>query len=233
MRPDRDTPAAPSAPLPAPRTRPSARRRRRRLSVDSELTEFDPIAILSILPIVVFWVVRRFAETEIAIGAGFGTSLIVFTLARRRGVIGLLALLGLIVVGGASVVGIILDSDKAYLASDPIGDFIIALVFLGSVVVRRPLLGVIVRELFPRLATVINEQHRVFYLLSLAWAVQNVATGVVRIFLLQELSTDGYILWSWVVSWPVGIALLLISAYFIGRAVQNEQLALEPVEERA
>ena len=147
--------------------------------------------------------------------------------------IGLLALLGLIVVGGASVVGIILDSDKAYLASDPIGDFIIALVFLGSVVVRRPLLGVIVRELFPRLATVINEQHRVFYLLSLAWAVQNVATGVVRIFLLQELSTDGYILWSRVVSWPVGIALLLISAYFIGRAVQNEQLALEPVEERA
>jgi hypothetical protein len=65
------------------------------------LLRFPPINPrfrLVILPVAVFLLVRRVATPEIAIGAGFFTSLIVFFVNRQIGRIGIPAVLGMVIV---------------------------------------------------------------------------------------------------------------------------------------
>ncbi len=192
-----------------------------------DLAEFRPHILLGILPIAVFWSVRQVAETPVAIGAGFAAALLVFAVNRQRGTIGYLALAGMVVVGGASLAGIVLDSDKAFLANDAVGDFVAMFAFAGSVLIGRPLLGVLVCEVFPRLSSVLGPRHPVFVRLSLLWAVQNLLTGVVRVVMLQEFSTDEYILFSRAVSWPLGLGLFAVSSFLIARAVRERVLAAQ------
>ena len=177
---------------------------------------------LSVLPIAAFLLVDRVADTRVAIGAGFAAALLVFLRTRKSGVIGYLAIGGIVIVGGSATVGIILDSDKAFFASDALGDFLWMAALLISIALGRPLIGVFVREMFPGVRDWIGERHRVFVWLTLAWAVQNVVTAVIRIILLDSLSTDAYILWSRVATWPLNIGLLAISYYLIYRAIHSE-----------
>ena len=188
---------------------------------------------LSILPIAAFLGVDRVADTRVAIAAGFVAAVLVFLRTRKSGVIGYLAIGGIVIVGGTAVVGIILDSDKAFFASDAIGDFLWMGAFLVSVVVGRPLIGVFVREMFPGVRDWIPETHRVFVALSLAWAVQNVVTAVIRIILLDSLSTDSYLLWSRVATWPLNIGLFAISYYVIAHAIRGEAEQRLRAESRA
>ena len=140
---------------------------------------------LSILPIAAFLLVDRVAATRAASAAGFAAALLVFLRTRKSGVIGYLAIGGIVIVGGSATVGIILDSDKAFFASDAIGDFLWMGALLVSVVVGRPLIGVFGREMFPGIREWIGERHRVFVWLTIAWAAQNVVTAVTRIILLD------------------------------------------------
>ena len=177
---------------------------------------------LSILPIAAFLLVDRVADTRAAIAAGFAAALLVFLRTRKSGVIGYLAIGGIVIVGGSATVGIILDSDKAFFASAAIGDFLWMGALLVSVVVGRPLIGVFGREMFPGIREWIGERHRVFVWLTIAWAAQNVVTAVTRIILLDSLSTDAYILWSRVATWPLSIGLFAISYYLVYRAIHTE-----------
>lgn len=210
------------------------RRERRRLTPPREILATSQInneIWLSVLPIAAFLITDRFADTRVAIGAGFAAALLVFLRTRASGMIGYLAVGGIVIVGGSALVGIILDSDKAFFASDAIGDVLWTGAFLGSVLVGRPLMGIFVREMFPGVKDWIPERHRVFITLSLAWAVQNVVTAVIRIILLDALSTDSYIFWSRVAVWPLNIILFALSYYLIWRAIHSEverRLAAEP-----
>ena len=196
--------------------------------------EMNPQVLLGVAPIGVFWIARRIVDTQVAIGAGFAAALLVVWITRgKRGVIGWLALAGLVIVGGAAIAGIVLDSDKVFLANDPIGDFIGAAVFLGSAVIGRPLVGLLACEIYPNLATYLRARDRVFAGLSLFWAVQNATTGGIRVVLLDSLSANDYILWSRVVSWPLGIAGFAFTYWIIGRTIdaryRARELAVDPV----
>lgn len=176
---------------------------------------------LSFLPVAAFLIVGRFADTRIAIGAGFAMALVVFLRTRHSGVIGQLAVGGIAIVGGAALVGVVIDSDKAFLASDPISDFLWVAAFGLSVLLGRPLMGIIVREMFPGAREWLPERHRVFVWLSVAWALQNILTAAIRIVLLDSLSAEGYILWSRVITWPLNVALFALSYYVIWRAIRE------------
>lgn len=177
---------------------------------------------LSVLPIAAFLLLDRVADTRIAIAAGFVAAVIVFLRTRKSGLIGYLAIGGIVIVGGAALAGIILDSDKAFFASDAIGDLLWMAAFLVSVVVGRPLIGLIVREMFPRLREWLPETHGVFVGLTIAWALENILTAAIRLVMLDAFSTDGYLLWSRVATWPLNIALFALSYYLIWRAVRVE-----------
>src|SRR5918996_5490657 len=128
---------------------------------------FPPINLrfgLVILPVAVFLLLRRVAIPEIAIGAGFFTSLVVFFINRQSGRTGMLAVLGMVIVGGAAIVGIVLGSEKAYLLNDPISDYLIMTVALVSIVFSRPLFSLFARELVPTVERVLESRHSAFYL---------------------------------------------------------------------
>src|SRR5262245_3488805 len=124
----------------------------------------NPRMLWSLAPAAIFWVLWRTTETWIAILAGFGASLIVLRLHRGPPLIGILTMFGIVIVGLSGLVGIIWDSPKAYLASGPVSDFLFVPVYLVSILMRRPLVGGISRELFPAIAGRIPIDHRVFVL---------------------------------------------------------------------
>ena len=161
------------------------------------------------------------AETQVAVAAAVAMALVVFATNRHRGAIGLLALMAVVVVAGGGAAGIVLDSDKAFLANDVVGDLLTVGVALASVLYGRPLFGLMARELSPRLQHVLAERHRVFVLLTLVWALAKAATGSVRIVLLDHLSASEYVLWSRVVSVPLNAAVLALGFVLIAREVEK------------
>ena len=217
--------ALPGAPADEAAARARARRRRRAARPPRDILATSSINNrfwLTVAPIAAFLLVDRLADTRWAIGAGLAAAILVFLRTRRSGVVGYLAVGGIVIVGGSATVGIIVDSDKAFFASDAIGDVLWTGAFLGSIVLGRPLMGVLMREIFPGIREWIPERHRVFVALSLAWAAQNVVTAVIRVILLDALSTNSYLLWSRVATWPLTIGLFALSYYVIGRAIRQE-----------
>ena len=186
--------------------------------------EINPMIFLMVLPVGVFLLLREVWGTQPGIAVGLIASVIVFRLNRQRGVIGWLAVLGLVIVAAASIVGLVLDSDKAYLANDPVSDFVVGVLFLGSLAIGKPLIGLVIREMFPRVREHLGPGDRVFFWLTLIFALQNFAVGAARVALLQEFDAGEYVLWSRAVSWPAGFALFLLTGWAISRTIRRRIL---------
>lgn len=183
----------------------------------------DPQFGIAVLPAVVFWVIRRAGHVELAIAAGFVTSIIVFLRTRQRGAIGALAVISIFVAGGAAIAGIVVESERVYLANDPVGDVISVLIGLGSIALRRPMFGMIATELSPRVRGRIALDHRVFYVTTWLWIAVNAAQAVLRVFMLQELSVGEYLIWTRVISWPANAALIWITWTLVSRAIERDR----------
>lgn len=177
--------------------------------------------LLSIAPVVAFLVVSRGADAWVAVAAGFGASVLVFVLTRRDRLIGVLSLFGLAVVGLSAALGVVWNSERAYLASGPASDFLFVPLYLASVWLRRPLVGSIVHELFPGRFAVIPANHNVFVRLSLAWAGFDVIHGVVFTVLLMNLGVVEYVVWSRVIGWPMTGTMLVMSFLTVQRTAKQ------------
>ncbi len=190
---------------------------------DPVQASIDPAVWWSILPVLIFWATRQIASSQIAIGAGFAAAVIIFYLNRKRekGILAWIALAGLVIVSGSAVAGLILDSEKAYLANDPIGDGITVLVALGSVLIGKPIIGLLACEIFPRLTRYLHYGDRVFVQVTLMLAAKDLTTGIARVFLLDALDTDGYLIFSRVVSWPINAVFFYLAYRMIQRAGRN------------
>ncbi|MFN0147011.1 MAG: hypothetical protein ACKVT1_10895 [Dehalococcoidia bacterium] len=192
----------------------------------------NPRLLASLLPIAVFWGLSRGLNVDswVAILGGFIASAAVFYYNRKDRLIGALTAFGFVVVGASAVAGIVWDSEKAYLASGPIADFLFVPLFAVSIALRKPLIGGIARELFPQVATRLPINAPVFVGLTIAWAVYNIVHGVFRVYLLRELSVGEYIIWSRVLTWPVLAVLFGVSGWLIHRAAQRHALQPPAVE---
>ena len=192
-----------------------------RLRESGLLSQVNPRIGMTIIPVLVFWSIRQVAIPEVAIAAGFIASLIVFFINRRHGVIGALAVVSMLIVGGGALVGIITGNEKAFLANDPVGDFIVTTLTLGSIIIRRPLFGLLAREFVPALKNILEPRHTIFYITTLLLAGMNAMQGTARLYLLQNLSVDEYLIWSRVVSYSLNIVMFIIAYNLIGRAARK------------
>ena len=184
----------------------------------------DPRGLLSIAPIAVYLGMRQIVAAPLAIGAGFAVAALLFAMNRRRGggVIQWLALLGLLAIAAGAVSGLVLDSEKAFLANDIVGDYFMALLLVGSIIVRRPLAGAIVHELFPRLRLQLPATHHVFVQVTWMYVLSNLLTGTYRVVLLQEVGVSEYVVYSRMVSWPLGIAMFAAVWWMLARARRRQ-----------
>ncbi len=173
------------------------------------------------IPIAVFFGLSQVASPWIAITGGFTASTLVYYATRRDRLIGEIAAFAFVCVAITALVGIIGNSEKAYLASGPVSDFLFVPWYVGSVLMGRPLVGGIARELAPALAMKVPLQAPVFAWLSFAWAGFDAIHGTMRVYLLTHLSVGEYIVWSRLIGWPITGALLATSAFFIWRAARS------------
>ena len=184
----------------------------------------NPRAALTAAPIVVFLVLSRGLDSWadipswVAILGGFITSGAVFVFNRKERVLGALAIFGFVIVSVSAVIGIIWDSEKAYLASGPVSDFLFVPAYAGSVLIGKPLIGAISRELFPAWAEHIPGNEPIYTQLCWAWAIYDLAHGVVRVIMLNELSVTQYIFLSRIASWPFTALLLYMTVKGIRNA---------------
>ena len=176
------------------------------------------------IPIAVFFVLSRVAAPWLAITGGFTASTIVYYTSRRDRLIGEIAAFAFFCVASTAFLGLFSNSEKVYLASGPLSDYLFVAWYLGSILLGRPLIGGIAHELAPALTMGIPLTSPVFAWLSVAWAGFDTLNGTIRVYLLTHLSVGQYIIWSRVVGFPITGLLLAASAYFIWRAAHRPSL---------
>jgi intracellular septation protein A len=194
---------------------------------------FNNRVFLSTVPVVVFFALTRVAPSWVAISGGFAASAVVFYYSRQDRLIGALAAFGFAIVGTSAVIGLIWDNERAYLAADPVRDFLFVPLYLITMLFRKPVIGGIAREMFPRVAATVPIHAPVFAWLSVAWAGYDIVQGLLRIYLLQELSVGQYLIWSRVLSWPLTMVVVSASTFFIMREVRKRTAAAGPDVEPA
>ena len=187
----------------------------------------NPRILLTLVPIAVFYGLFKVdAPPWVAIGGGFAASGVVLLLNRRDRLLRGLALFGFVVLGITAVIGVAWGSEKAYLSSGPVSDFLFVPLYIVSILIGKPLAGGIVRELFPAYVAILPPDHRVYVQLSLIWAAYDVLHGIARVYMLSTLSVGEYVVWSRLASWPVNAALLGLSAWLIAREVKRAETDL-------
>lgn len=174
--------------------------------------------VFSLLPAWLFLIVSRFAPPWAAIGSGFLASLAFYYRTDRNRLLGGLSTLGLSILAIASVIGIVIESEKAYLAAGIVMDLVLAPVFAASGAIHRPLVGGISREMVPTIAGQLPLDHVVYRALSVAWGAYYLFHGLVQLWLLRELSVAQFVILSRAVLWPPTGLALLVTAAIVWRA---------------
>jgi hypothetical protein len=168
---------------------------------------FNPSVLEGALPVLVFWVVNQFADAPISISASFLAAIVVFVRNKQSGVIRALGVLGFVIVAASAGVGLVLDSDKAFAAQNIVSDFVVVPIALGSLVIGRPLAGAV--------------------LLTLLVVAINLSTGLIRLVMIDALSTNDYVILSRVIGVPFNILLFGLGYLLVFRVVERE-LAVNP-----
>lgn len=181
---------------------------------------------LGVVPPVAFLAGNYLWSTQVAITVAFVASAIVFVSNPGSGVIRALAVISFVVVAASTVAGLVSGSGKVFVAQNLIGDFLIAAIVLGSVVVHRPMIGAIAREMVPSMKPVMPIDHAVFVRLTLISVAVNLFSGVARAFLLDALSENAYVIASRALGFPLGVAFFLY-AY---REITRTAIAIWPAD---
>jgi intracellular septation protein A len=195
-----------------------------------DFMQIDASVFQGFLPAIVFLVANRLGPVQIAIILSFATAAWVFARNKSSGVIRMLSAVGFLLVALSTVIGLALNSDRAFVAQNIFADVVFAALFLGSVATRRPLIGAIARELVPGIRPVMHIGLPVFAQLSLVSAAINVVSAIVRYFMIESMSVDAYVILSRVVFIPVNIAFVVLCYVTITRTAIRIWPEDEPYE---
>ena len=186
----------------------------------------NPRIFVGTAPALIFLISHQFASTPTSILISFSVSALVFARNSGHGIIRALSVLSFSIVAVSAVTGILLRSDGAFVAQNVVGDFSIALVSVGSVIIRRPLIGAISRDMAPGIQPVMSIGHPVFVQLTLVSAAMSVASGIARIAMLAIFGTDLYVIVSRVALWPSQIWFI----WFCYRQVTRAAIRMWPAD---
>ena len=184
--------------------------------------------LLSVIPVLLFLGMRQVAPAWSAIVISFAATAGITWLTRRDRLLGVLTVYGFAITAAGAVVGIAWNSEKAYLAAGPLSDLLFVPLYVGSVLVGRPLIGGIASELAPALVHEIPPDAPVYRWLSLAWAAYNLVQAVLRAYLLAGLSVNEYLIISRLLNLPLTGGMMLLTGGLIWRAVRQHRGASRP-----
>ena len=185
----------------------------------------NPRIPMAAAPVVVFYVLTRLVNAELAIAGGFVAFTLVFFFVSFSRLYRGLAFYGYVITAGAALIGIILGSEKAYLAAGPAQSVLILPVYAGSLLIGKPLIGAIARDFVPGIAGDLPISAPVFVWVTLGWALYHVVRAATLFWMLAEFSVGEYIVYTRLVWLPLTAAAYLGSGWLIIRAMRRHERA--------
>ena len=195
---------------PAPGTPPSQRRQRQR-------------TIDSVMPIVAFLVLNRWASLGWAVAGATAWSIKAAVSRRRHGeAVGrfLPLLVAYLVVRG--VIGIATDSEAVYFGIGIGTKALIGMVIVATAVVGRPFLARVFPLAVPLAAETVAHPvfRRTMGRLTVALGAYQLLTSVWDIWLYNQTSADGYVTVRALVGWPAGFIVSCLGLWYADRALR-------------
>jgi Protein of unknown function (DUF3159) len=164
----------------------------------------------AVLPVAAFYIAWRAAGLAVGVIVSTAVSLVLaaFLIHARRDV-GLVAASALFVLVQAAV-GLVSGSATVYLAQPVVLSALWGAVYLGSVVVGRPLIGVLACAWYPFPAWFRSSAafKREFAMQSLVWSAYCFARAAVRLLLLLHSGVGAFILVSFASGTPIIVLLI-------------------------
>jgi intracellular septation protein A len=181
-------------------------------------------------PVLVFYVTWKLAGLAWAVGAATAFALTAFWWERRRAASGIMPAIGLGIALVQALVGLATGSATAYFVPGVLANGLYGAVFVGSVVIRRPLAGVLARETYPFPPRVKESAafRRIFARVSLAWGVYLLGRGTLRLTVLLSSGVDLFVLVSILTGIPFTLALMSWSLWYPLRAFRREPDLWQP-----
>ena len=140
--------------------------------------------------------------------------------------------IGLAYVLARGIAGVLTHSKLVFFGPAVAQTGLIGLVFLGSVLVRRPAVGYIAPIVYPFQEFVRSHPayRRAFSHLTLLWAAYLLAKVALDVWLLKTVSASSFVLVRSVVSWPLLLGLFVFSLRYPRRVFRREPELLPYVE---
>ena len=176
----------------------------------------------AIVPAVIFLVVARFANDQLAIAAAFGWAVaaISWRLVTSRRVPGMMILAGVTLLM-RSIIGIASGSTFLYFLQPTIGGFCLAGAFLVSVSLDRPLARRCAGDFcaLPHHVLAYGGVHRFFRRISVMWGAFGLAQTTLAFWLLSTQPTGLYVAAKTVFSIAFTVVLVAVSTVWFRRTV--------------
>ena len=167
-------------------------------------------------PVLAFYLGWKLGGLVVGIAASTALALGAWLYERRRDRPGLLARLTLAVIVVQALLGVVADSEVAFLAPQVLVNLAWGIAFLGSVLLRRPLAGVFAAEMteMPPEVRASATYRRVFGRVSLAWGVYMVLRSALRFAVLMWLGVDAFVASNLLTGAPVMALLMTWSIWY-------------------
>ena len=185
------------------------------------------LAEATVIPAVMFFVAVKTINVPVAMAAVLAWAYVAILRRVVRGTkvpaILLLATLGLTI---RTLVGLASGSTFAYFVQPIATTVALAVVFVGSVVIGRPIVGRLAHDFCPLAPDVARRPAvlRLFGGLTLLWAVVHIVTAAVTFSMLTTLPVATFIALKTVACLGVTVAAILITVVWAMRVVHRERL---------
>jgi intracellular septation protein A len=192
------------------------------------IPQVDPVAILGIAPTISYLVFNAIGGVRPAIAAAVIVGIAVYIVQRRLRpqitVVRWLMVFSVCFNVGFGVWGLIEADGKVYWARDFVDNFVLGGVFILSVFVGRPIVSALVRETFPDIRERMPSDHRAWIRLTIVWGLYIALAGVLRWWILDQVSASTYALIRLPLGWGMGAVLMVWTFSVVGRAMRDVAL---------
>ena len=193
-----------------------------------QVPQVDPVAVLGAAPTIAYLVFDAITGVRGAIASAVIVGVVVYLIQRRtRPEITVVRWLMVFSVGfnvAFGVWGLIEADGKVYWARDFVDNFVLGGVFLISVLVGRPIVSAVVREVFPDIRQRMPADHRVWIRLTIVWGLYIALAGVLRWWLLDQVSASTYAIIRLPLGWGLGAVLMFWTFSAVSRAMRETAL---------
>ena len=184
-------------------------------------------AFAGLLPAAGFYFAYRRLGSSWAVAIGIVLTLAVFPVERRMTGRNRWAWLGLVGVAGGAALALVTRNPKLFFLRAVIGDVGWGVVMLGSVAIRRPLIGVFARWVvaIPESYVRTREYLRSFGLVTFVWGAVTLARAGLRGYLIARGSVDRFVAVQVATGPPVFACLLGLAIWYPRRVARDYALS--------